>query len=45
MTYDLVIKNGTVLDPKTKLYGKKDIGIVSGKIRSIENSCDISSDI
>ena len=38
MTYDLVIKNGTVLDPKTKLYGKKDIGIVSGKIRSIENS-------
>ena len=38
MTYDLVIKNGTVLDPKTKLYGKKDIGIASGKIKKVENS-------
>ena len=38
MTYDLVIKNGTVLDPKTKLYEKKDIGIASGKIKKVENS-------
>ncbi len=35
MTYDLVIKNGLVIDPKNKIQETKDIGISSGKIRAI----------
>ena len=38
MVFDLVIKNGTVIDPIIGLKAKKDIGIASGKIRAIENS-------
>ncbi|MBL06413.1 MAG: amidohydrolase/deacetylase family metallohydrolase [Chloroflexi bacterium] len=38
MTFDLVIKNGLVIDPKNKIQEKKDIGISSGKIRAIETS-------
>jgi len=38
MTYDLVIKNGVVLDPKNNIHDKKDIGINSGKITSIESN-------
>ena len=38
MTFDLLIKNATVLDPSRDIHEKKDIGVASGKIRSIENS-------
>ena len=38
MTFDLLIKNATILDPSRDIYEKKDIGVGSGKIRSIENS-------
>ncbi len=36
MTYDLVIKNGTVIDPGQGLHDKRDIAIAGGKIRAIE---------
>mgnify|MGYP001181400719 FL=1 len=35
MTFDLLIKNATVLDPSRDIHEKKDIGVASGKIRSI----------
>lgn len=36
MTYDLVIKNGTVVDPSQGLHAKRDIAIAGGKIRAVE---------
>ncbi len=36
MTWDLVIKNGTVIDPSQCLHAKRDIAIAGGKIRAIE---------
>ncbi len=38
MTYDIVIKNGTVVDPSQGLHAKKDIAVAGGKIRAIEDS-------
>ena len=35
MTYDLVIKNGTVIDPSQGIHAKKDIAIAGGKIVAI----------
>ena len=37
MTYDLVIKNGTVIDPSEKTCEKKDIAVAGGKIAAVEN--------
>ena len=36
MTWDLVIKNGTVIDPTQSLRAKRDIAIAGGKIRAVE---------
>ncbi|MEM1574721.1 MAG: amidohydrolase/deacetylase family metallohydrolase [Nitrososphaerota archaeon] len=36
--YDLIIKNGTVIDPSQDLHEKKDIAISNGKIEAIESS-------
>lgn len=38
MTYDIVIKNGTVIDPSQGLHAKKDIAVAGGKIRAIQDS-------
>ena len=35
MTYDLVIKNGTVIDPSQGIHAKNDIAIAGGKIVAI----------
>ena len=40
--YDLLIKNGVVIDPSQGLHEKRDIAITKGKIESMEK--DISSD-
>ena len=37
MTYDLVIKNGTVIDPAQGIHARKDIAIAAGKIAAIED--------
>jgi dihydroorotase len=37
MTYDLVIKNGTVIDPAQGVNAKKDIAVTGGKITAIED--------
>ena len=37
MTYDLVIKNGTVIDPAQGIHAKKDIAVAGGKIAAIED--------
>mgnify|MGYP001372343179 FL=1 len=37
MTYDLVIKNGTVVDPAQGVHAKKDIAVAGGKIAAIED--------
>ena len=38
MTYDIVIKNGTVIDPSQGLHARKDIAVAGGKIRAIADS-------
>ncbi len=38
MTYDLVIKNGTVVDPSQGIHAKRDIAVAGGKIRAVESS-------
>ena len=40
--YDLLIKNGVVIDPSQGLHDKRDIAITKGKIELMEK--DISSD-
>ena len=37
MTYDLVIKNGTVIDPAQGVHAKKDIAVAGGKIAAVED--------
>ena len=37
MTYDLIIKNGTVIDPAQGIIEKKDVAIAGGKITAVEN--------
>tara|TARA_B100001245_G_scaffold235012_1_gene221856 strand:- start:1065 stop:2237 length:1173 start_codon:yes stop_codon:yes gene_type:complete len=37
VTYDLVIKNGTVIDPAQGIIEKKDVAIAGGKITAVEN--------
>ncbi len=38
--YDLVLKNGTVIDPKNNLNERRDVAIASGKIAAVEKSID-----
>ena len=38
MTYDLVIKDGMLIDPSQGLHAKKDIAISGGAIRAVEDS-------
>ncbi len=35
--YDIVIKNGTVIDPSQNLHAKKDVAIAGGKITAVED--------
>ena len=37
MTFDVVIKNGTVIDPHNNIYAKKDIAVSGGKIVSVSD--------
>jgi dihydroorotase len=37
MTFDLIIKDGTIIDPSQNLIEKKDIGISDGKIASVSD--------
>jgi len=37
MTYDLVIKNGIVVDPAQGVHAKKDIAVAGGKIAAIKD--------
>ncbi len=37
-SYDLILKNGIVVDPKNKIHSKKDIGIKDGKIIAVSNT-------
>ena len=41
--YDLLLKNGHVIDPKSKISERRDIAISGGKIAAIEKSIDASS--
>ena len=43
MTYDLVIKNGTVIDPSQKTCEKKDIAVAGGKIAAVENYISVGN--
>jgi len=36
LTYDLVIKNGTVVDPSQDLHAKRDVAIAGGRIVAVE---------
>ena len=38
MTYDIIIKNGTVIDPSQGLRDRKDVAIAGGRIQAIEDS-------
>ena len=38
MTYDIVIKNGTVVDPSQGLHAKRDVAIAGGRIAAVEES-------
>jgi len=37
MTFDLIIKDGTIIDPSQNLIKKKDVGISGGKIASVKD--------
>jgi len=43
MTFDLVIKNGTVVDPAVGLHAPADVAIVRGRIAAIDQSIPGSS--
>lgn len=38
MTYDIVIKNGTIVDPSQGMHAKKDIAVAGGKVRAVEDN-------
>ncbi|MCX6603574.1 MAG: amidohydrolase/deacetylase family metallohydrolase [Acidobacteria bacterium] len=39
-TYDLLLKGGTVIDPKNNLNARRDVAISGGKIAAVEASID-----
>src|SRR5262245_30457574 len=38
--YDLLIKNGHVIDPKNSINERRDVAIAAGKITAVEKSID-----
>lgn len=42
-TYDILIKGGTVIDPKNKINGIRDVAVKDGKIAAIASSLDAAS--
>ena len=38
MTYDMVIKGGTVVDPSQGIHAAKDVAIAGGVIQAVEDS-------
>ena len=38
--YDLLLKNGTVIDPKNNINARRDVAIAGGKIAAVEASID-----
>ena len=40
-TYDIIIENGTVIDPASKRNGRFDVAVADGKIAAVEP--DLSS--
>ncbi|MDQ3258392.1 MAG: amidohydrolase/deacetylase family metallohydrolase [Acidobacteriota bacterium] len=43
--YDLLLKNGHVIDPKSRISERRDIAITGGKIAAVERSIDASTAI
>ena len=43
--YDLLLKNGHVIDPKNRISERRDIAISGGKIAAVERSIDASTAI
>lgn len=41
--YDLLLKNGHVIDPKSKTSERRDIAISGGKIAAVEKFIDAST--
>jgi dihydroorotase len=41
-SYDLLIRNGHLIDPKNKISGKRDVAIKDGKVAAVEASIDPS---
>jgi dihydroorotase len=37
-TYDILIKGGTVIDPKNKIHARRDVAIKDGRIAAVEPS-------
>ena len=40
--YDILIKNGNIIDPKNHIDSKKDIAVLNGKIAKVENDIPAS---
>lgn len=45
MTYDMVIRNGYVVDPRNGVNGKKDIAVEDGKIVAIEDVIENAKEV
>lgn len=41
--YDLLLKNGYVIDPKSKISEQRDVAVSGGKIAAVERSIDAST--
>ena len=40
--YDILLKNGTIIDPSNKINSKLDIAISSTKIAKVSKSIDVA---
>lgn len=43
MTFDLLIKNGTVIDPDSGLHGLADVAVTRGRIAAVDRSIPVES--
>ncbi len=43
--FDLIIKNGTVIDPENKIHGQRDIGIDGGKVVEVAEEINTNKGI
>ena len=41
--YDLLLKNGHVIDPKNRVNGRRDLAVSGGKVAAVEKSIDPAS--